>query len=194
VKSSWPLAGVALAHSQMQLLLLATVASLASNLGSIPAYWRGRRRGGRPMVERYGRWMCSVVATLIAWISSLRSTVPSRARRTNAAYRAHFIAFPAGVAKMSQARFHIYTFIALVALVLCAGVCRHEAGRNVEQQSAVQGDLPPLPLRRGGCAGRGLRLVRRLALEGAHPSDAAWTLAGFLLSDSLICQVHTPFQ
>ena len=59
-----PLAGVALVHTlgmssmqiQMQLFLLATVASLASNLGSIPAYWVGAR-GGRPMVERYGRWM-----------------------------------------------------------------------------------------------------------------------------------------
>jgi len=59
-----PLAGVALVHVagmtpmqvQMQLVLLATVASLASNLGSVPAYWVGAR-GGRPMVERYGRWV-----------------------------------------------------------------------------------------------------------------------------------------
>src|ERR1700721_3493236 len=48
-----PLAGYALAHTQLQLIILATVASLASNLGSIPAYWVGAR-GGRPMVERYG--------------------------------------------------------------------------------------------------------------------------------------------
>ena len=36
-----PLAGYALAHSQLDLIILATVASLASNLGSIPAYWVG---------------------------------------------------------------------------------------------------------------------------------------------------------
>ena len=68
-----PLAGYALAHSQAQLILLATVASLASNLarfGSI-AVLAGR--------------MLPIVRT--------------------------FIAFPAGVAKMNQARFHIYTFI-----------------------------------------------------------------------------------
>ena len=51
-----PLAGYALAHTQAQLILLATVASLASNLGSIPAYWVGAR-GGRPMVERYGSYL-----------------------------------------------------------------------------------------------------------------------------------------
>src|SRR6202789_4433985 len=51
-----PLAGYALAHTQAQLILLATLASLASNLGSIPAYWVGAR-GGRPLVERYGSWL-----------------------------------------------------------------------------------------------------------------------------------------
>src|ERR1700720_870266 len=51
-----PLAGYALAHTQLDLIILATVASLASNLGSIPAYWVGAR-GGRPMVERYGSFV-----------------------------------------------------------------------------------------------------------------------------------------
>ena len=51
-----PFAGYALAHSQWQLIILATVASLASNLGSIPAYWIGAK-GGRPMIERFGRYL-----------------------------------------------------------------------------------------------------------------------------------------
>src|ERR1035438_4473672 len=51
-----PFAGAALAHGQFDLIVLATLASLASNLGSIPAYWVGAR-GGRPMVERYGSWL-----------------------------------------------------------------------------------------------------------------------------------------
>src|ERR1700744_2615034 len=51
-----PFAGYKLGHSLIQLLVLATVASLASNLGSIPAYWLGAM-GGRPMVERYGRFI-----------------------------------------------------------------------------------------------------------------------------------------
>src|ERR1700742_77420 len=106
-----PLAGYALAHSQLDLIILATVASLASNLGSIPAYWVGAR-GGRPMVERYGSYLLlsrrdldlvdrffdrfDSIAVLIGRMLPIVRT---------------FIAFPAGVAKMGQVKFHIYTFI-----------------------------------------------------------------------------------
>ena len=106
-----PLAGYALAHTQMELILLATVGSLASNLGSIPAYWVGAW-GGRPMVERYGRYLLlsrrdldmadrffnhygSITVLLGRMLPIVRT----------------FIAFPAGVARMNQVRFHIYTFI-----------------------------------------------------------------------------------
>ena len=54
-----PLAGYALATTQLKLIILATVASLASNIGSIPAYWIGAK-GGRPMVERYSLIMEAV--------------------------------------------------------------------------------------------------------------------------------------
>ena len=106
-----PLAGYALCHTQAQLILLAVVASLASNLGSIPAYWVGAR-GGRPMVERYGSYLLlsrhdldrvdsffvrfGSIAVLLGRMLPIIRT---------------FIAFPAGVAKMNQVRFHIYTFI-----------------------------------------------------------------------------------
>jgi membrane protein DedA with SNARE-associated domain len=106
-----PLAGWALAHSQIDLIILATLASLASNLGSIPAYWVGAR-GGRPMVERYGSYLLlsrhdldrvdhffdrfGSIAVLIGRMLPIIRT---------------FIAFPAGIAKMNQLRFHIYTFI-----------------------------------------------------------------------------------
>ena len=106
-----PFAGAALAHGQAQLILLATLASLASNIGSIPAYWVGAK-GGRPMVERYGSWLLlsrrdldrvdhffvkyGSIAVLIGRMLPIVRT---------------FIAFPAGVAKMNQVRFHIYTFV-----------------------------------------------------------------------------------
>jgi membrane protein DedA with SNARE-associated domain len=106
-----PLAGYALCHTQAQLILLAVVASLASNLGSIPAYWVGAR-GGRPMVERYGSYLLlsrhdldrvdsffvrfGSIAVLLGRMLPIIRT---------------FIAFPAGVAKMNQVRFHVYTFI-----------------------------------------------------------------------------------
>jgi len=106
-----PLAGYALTHSQTQLVLLATVASLASNLGSIPAYWVGAR-GGRPMVERYGSWLLlsrrdlDLVDHFFARYGSITVLVGRMLPIVRT-----FIAFPAGVAKMNQTRFHIYTFL-----------------------------------------------------------------------------------
>jgi membrane protein DedA with SNARE-associated domain len=106
-----PFAGYKLGHGWLDLCILATVASLASNLGSIPAYYLGAK-GGRPMVERYGRFILlnrhdldladrffarfGSVAVLIGRMLPIVRT---------------FIAFPAGIAKMNQVRFHLYTFI-----------------------------------------------------------------------------------
>ena len=114
-----PLAGVALVHTlgmtamqiQMQLVLLATVASLASNLGSIPAYWAGAR-GGRPMVERYGRWVLLSRRDLdrVDHFFAHYGSITVLVGRMLPIVRT-FIAFPAGVAKMNQVRFHIYTFV-----------------------------------------------------------------------------------
>jgi membrane protein DedA with SNARE-associated domain len=106
-----PLAGYALASTQWQLIILATVASLASNLGSIPAYWVGAR-GGRPMVERYGSYMLlsrrdlDLVDRFFAHYGSITVLIGRMLPIVRT-----FIAFPAGVAKMNQFRFHVYTFI-----------------------------------------------------------------------------------
>jgi membrane protein DedA with SNARE-associated domain len=106
-----PFAGAALAHSQMQLILLATAASFASNLGSIPAYWVGAR-GGRPMVERYGRWLLLSRHDLdrVDHFFQRYGSITVLVGRMLPIIRT-FIAFPAGVAKMNQVRFHIYTFV-----------------------------------------------------------------------------------
>jgi membrane protein DedA with SNARE-associated domain len=106
-----PLAGYALAHTQMQLVLLATVASLASNLGSIPAYWVGAK-GGRPMVGRYGSWLLLSRRDLdrVDHFFARYGSVTVLIGRMLPIVRT-FIAFPAGVARMNQVRFHIYTFV-----------------------------------------------------------------------------------
>ena len=114
-----PLAGVALVHVagmtsmqvQMQLVLLATVASLASNLGSIPAYWVGAR-GGRAMVERYGSWLLLSRRDLdrVDYFFAKYGSITVLVGRMLPIVRT-FIAFPAGVAKMNQVKFHLYTFV-----------------------------------------------------------------------------------
>jgi len=106
-----PFAGAQLAHSRMDLIWLATLAALASNLGSIPAYWVGAR-GGRPMVERYGRYLLLShrdLALADRFFDRFGSITVLLGRMLPIVRT--FIAFPAGIAKMNQLRFHIYTFI-----------------------------------------------------------------------------------
>jgi len=106
-----PFAGYKLAHSWLDLCILATVASLASNLGSIPAYYLGSK-GGRPMVERYGRFILlnrhdlDLADRFFARFGSIAVLIGRMLPIVRT-----FIAFPAGIAKMNQFRFHLYTFI-----------------------------------------------------------------------------------
>lgn len=106
-----PFAGAQLAHSQWDLIVLAVLASLASNVGSIPAYWVGAR-GGRPMVERYGSWLLlsrhdlDRVDAFFVRFGSLAVLIGRMLPIVRT-----FIAFPAGVAKMNQVKFHVYTFL-----------------------------------------------------------------------------------
>src|SRR5580692_6163266 len=106
-----PFAGATLAHGQMDLIVLATLASLASNLGSIPAYWVGAK-GGRPMVERYGSWLLLSRHDLdrVDHFFARYGSITVLIGRMLPIVRT-FIAFPAGVAKMNQVRFHLYTFV-----------------------------------------------------------------------------------
>jgi len=106
-----PLAGYALAHTQLQLIILATVASLASNIGSIPAYWIGAK-GGRPMVERYGSYVLLSKRDLdrAEHFFARYGSITVLVGRMLPIIRT-FIALPAGIAKMNLLRFHIYTFI-----------------------------------------------------------------------------------
>jgi membrane protein DedA with SNARE-associated domain len=106
-----PFAGYRLGHSWMDLIVLATVASIASNLGSIPAYYLGAK-GGRPLVERFGRYLVlnrhdlDLADRFFARFGSLAVLIGRMLPIVRT-----FIAFPAGIAKMNQVRFHIYTFI-----------------------------------------------------------------------------------
>ena len=106
-----PFAGYALAHSQWQLLMLATAGAIGCNLGSIPAYWVGAW-GGRPMVERFGRFVLlnSHDLELVVHYFNKYGAVTVLLGRLLPVVRT-FIALPAGIARMNQAKFHLYTFL-----------------------------------------------------------------------------------
>ncbi len=106
-----PFAGYLVYTGRFQLLWVATAGAIGCNIGSAIAYWVGAY-GGRPMVERFGSYVLLNRRDL---------------DRTTAFFECHgaitvllgrllpvvrtFIALPAGIARMPQLRFHIYTFV-----------------------------------------------------------------------------------
>jgi membrane protein DedA with SNARE-associated domain len=85
--------------------------ALGCNLGSELAYWVGAK-GGRPAIERYGKYVLMSKHELeIAdrWFASRGEIIVFVARLLPVIRT--FIAFPAGVARMNRAKFHIYTFV-----------------------------------------------------------------------------------
>ena len=105
-----PFAGYVAFLGQFNLYWVATAGALGCNLGSVVAYWIGAR-GGRPLVERYGKWVLMSNHDLDAMTRffSKYGSITVLVARLLPIVRT-FIAFPAGIAKMNQVRFHIYTF------------------------------------------------------------------------------------
>jgi membrane protein DedA with SNARE-associated domain len=106
-----PFAGYLVHEGSMNLFWVATAGAIGCNLGSLVAYEIGYY-GGRPLVERYGRWILMGRRELdwadhffLRWgqaavfIARLLPVI-----RT-------FIALPAGIARMPRGKFHIYTFL-----------------------------------------------------------------------------------
>jgi len=97
--------------SWMGLLGVATAGAIGCNLGSVVAYWIGAK-GGRPLVERYGKWVLMSHHDLDRMTDFFNryGSITVLLSRLLPVVRT-FIAFPAGIARMPQLRFHIYTFV-----------------------------------------------------------------------------------
>jgi len=105
-----PFAGHLFYMGHFSLFWVATAGALGCNLGSFAAYWIGAK-GGRPLVERYGRWVLMNhhdLDRMTVFFNRYGSITVLLARLLPVVRT--FIAFPAGIAKMPQWRFHFYTF------------------------------------------------------------------------------------
>src|SRR5207248_2131802 len=106
-----PFSGYLVAQGRFTLLWVATAGAIGCNVGSAVAYWVGYF-GGRRLVLRYGRFV---------WLTQRELEISDRffARFGSATVFVArllpvvrtFIALPAGVARMPQVRFHLYTFL-----------------------------------------------------------------------------------
>ena len=106
-----PFAGYLVSTGRFDLFLAATAGAIGCNLGSIVAYEVGKR-GGRPVAERWGRYLLIGADELDAADRFFKRWGPAAVLigRLLPVIRT-FIAFPAGVARMPLIPFHLYTFI-----------------------------------------------------------------------------------
>lgn len=105
---------------QFNLFLAGLAGAIGCNIGSEVAYWVGAT-GGRKAMERYGRYVLVSKHELeIAdrWFAKRGDIIILLARLLPVIRT--FIAFPAGVARMNRAKFHIYTFVG--SLPWCLGL------------------------------------------------------------------------
>jgi len=106
-----PFSGYLVFTGRFNLFWVATAGAIGCNLGSAVAYWIGAH-GGRPMVERFGRFVLLDKKDLertTRFFDKYGSITVFLARLLPVVRT--FIAFPAGIAKMPQVRFHVYTFL-----------------------------------------------------------------------------------
>lgn len=106
-----PFSGFLVADGRMNFWLVVIIGALGNLGGSLLAYWIGYR-GGRPLVEKYGKYILLSRHDLDLadhWFTKYGAATTLFGRvlpivRT-------FISFPAGIAKMDIRKFLIYTFI-----------------------------------------------------------------------------------
>jgi membrane protein DedA with SNARE-associated domain len=107
-------------------------------IGSLAAYWLGMY-GGRPLIERYGRFVLishhdldladrwfARYGEVIVFVSRLLPVV-----RT-------FIAFPAGIARMNLGKFVVYTFLGSLPWCLGLAFVGGQLGEQWDKNEALK--------------------------------------------------------
>ncbi|HKF45833.1 MAG TPA: DedA family protein [Terracidiphilus sp.] len=106
-----PFSGYLVLNGRFNLFLVATMGAIGCNIGSAIAYWIGAK-GGRPLVERYGKWVLMSqhdldrMSNFFDRFGSITILVGRMLPIVQT-----YVAFPAGIGKMPRLRFHIYTTV-----------------------------------------------------------------------------------
>lgn len=106
-----PFSGYLVFTGRFHLAAVALAGAVGCNLGSMVAYAVGYY-GGRPLAERYGRWLLLSPHDLEradAWFARYGDGTVLVSRMLPLVRT--FIALPAGVARMPFLRFNVYTFL-----------------------------------------------------------------------------------
>jgi len=133
-----PFSGYLVHTGRFEIWAVSVAGAIGCVVGSIAAYWLGMY-GGRPLIERYGRYVLvshhdldladrlfGRYGEVIVFASRLLPVV-----RT-------FIAFPAGIARMNLARFVAYTFLGSLPWCFGLAVVGRELGEQWDKNEALK--------------------------------------------------------
>ncbi len=125
-----PFSGYLVYLGRFNLLMVAIVGMVGCNLGSAIGYWIGAK-GGRPFVERYGKWVLMSHHDLdrMAWFFAKYGSLAVLLARMMPVLQT-FISIPAGIAKMPRLRFHIYTSLGSITWYTCLAYAGMKLGEK----------------------------------------------------------------
>ena len=114
-----PFSGYLVYLGRFNLLFVVAAGVVGCNIGSAIAYWIGAK-GGRPLVERYGKWVLMSQHDLdrMVWFFNRYGSIAILVGRMLPVVQT-YVAFPAGIARMSRLRFHIYTTVGSIVWYFC---------------------------------------------------------------------------
>jgi membrane protein DedA with SNARE-associated domain len=133
-----PFSGYLVYLGRFNLLLVVIAGSLGCNLGSAVAYWIGAK-GGRPLVVRYGKWVLMSQHDLdrMTWFFDRYGSIAILVGRMLPVVQT-FVAFPAGIAKMTRLRFHIYTTVGSLVWYSCLAWVGMKLGQRWDTDPSLE--------------------------------------------------------
>lgn len=125
-----PFSGYLVYRGEMNIWLVGIVGAFGNLAGSLLAYWIGKV-GGRPLVEKYGKWILISHHDLdIAdrWFKKYGKSTVFFSRLLPVVRT--FISFPAGISEMRLTTFSFYTFAGALPWSLALAWVGYKLGEN----------------------------------------------------------------
>lgn len=125
-----PFSGFLVASGQLNFWSVVIIGTLGNLVGSLLAYWIGYV-GGRPLVERYGKYILISKHDLNLadkWFNQYGNATVFFGRILPVVRT--YISFPAGIAKMDLKKFSVYTFLGALPWSVALTYAGVKMGRN----------------------------------------------------------------
>jgi membrane protein DedA with SNARE-associated domain len=133
-----PFSGYLVYLGHFNLILVVIAGSFGCNIGSAVAYWIGAK-GGRPLVLRYGKWVLMSQHDLdrMTWFFQRYGSIAILVGRLLPVVQT-FVAFPAGIAKMTRLRFHLYTTVGSLIWYFCLAWAGMKLGQRWDSDPRLE--------------------------------------------------------